>query len=117
MTDFINDTSDLNFFDDNSGIYSKFDKMNLVDFYLFNIFIHHGDFWNHNYYIIRNKMPSKFFLIPWDFDNSFGQYSWYKYEPDNIFSCFGRNLLFERLRNNEKFIKELSIRWAALRAD
>ena len=62
-------------------------------------------------------MPSKFFFIPWDFDNSFGQYGWYKYEADYVFNPDGRNLLFQRLCNNEEFIREVKIRWAELRAD
>ena len=117
LTNFINNTNKMEFFNYNTGIYSKFDKKNLIDFYLFNTFIYHRDFWNHNYYLVRNTMPNKFFLIPWDFDNSFGQLGWFKYDANKIFNPYGRNLLFERLINNEEFMQEVNIRWAELRTD
>ncbi len=112
---FINNTSDTEFFNENTGIFSKFDKMNLIDFYLFNFFILHKDFWNKNYYLVRNSMPSKFFLIPWDFDGSFGQFGWLKYEPNS--TVYFRNLLLQRLLNNKEFMRDLKIRWVELRAD
>ncbi len=117
LTDFINNTSEIEFFNEDRGIFTKFDKTNLIDFSLFNIFIDHRDFWNHNYYLVRNTMPSKFFLIPWDFDISFGQFGWYRYKSDKIYNFNGRNLLFQRLYENEEFIREVKNRWAELRAD
>ncbi len=74
LIDFINDSPDDEFFNSTYGIYSKFEKINLIDFFLFNFFNYHRDFWNKNYFLIRDTAPSKFHLIPWDFDGSFGQY-------------------------------------------
>ena len=57
MTDlfnFVSNTSDEVFFDSRTGIYSKFDKLNLIDFFLYNFFISHKDFWNTNYFIRGN---------------------------------------------------------------
>jgi len=117
LTYYINNTSEMEFFNENTGIFSKFDKMNLIDFFLFNIFINHIDFWNKNYYLVRNSIPSKFFLIPWDFDGSFGKMGWRKFDSKNTV-CFGeRNLLYFRLFNNTEFKQEVKIRWAELRAD
>ena len=65
---FMKNTSNVEFFNETTGIFSKFDKKNLIDFYLFNVFINHIDFWSKNYYLVRNSIPSKFFLITWDFD-------------------------------------------------
>ncbi len=117
LTLFINNTSNMEFFNETTGIFSKFDKMNLIDFYLFNFFILHKDFWSKNYYLVRNSMPSKFFLIPWDFDGSFGQLGWKEYDSKKT-NCFGSgNVLFERLVHNKEFVQEVNIRWAELRAD
>ncbi|MFX1500040.1 MAG: CotH kinase family protein [Promethearchaeota archaeon] len=117
LTLFINNTSNQEFFDKTTGIFTKFDKMNLIDFYLFNFFILHNDFWSKNFYLVRNSMPSKFFLIPWDFDGSFGQYGWIKYDSNTRdYFCRG-NVLFERLVQNEEFIQEVNLRWVELRAN
>ncbi|MFX0072620.1 MAG: CotH kinase family protein [Candidatus Hermodarchaeota archaeon] len=79
---FVRDSSNQEFFDPETGIYSKFDKLNLIDFFIYNFFILHKDFWSQNYYIIRDTYPSKFILIPWDFDSDFGQYMKRKFDAD-----------------------------------
>ncbi len=117
LTYYINDTSEMEFFNENTGIFSKFDKMNLIDFYLFNFFINHIDFWTKNYYLVRNSIPSKFFLIPWDFDGSFGKMGWKKFDSKSTVYFGGRNLLYFRLFHNKEFMQEVKIRWAELRAD
>ncbi len=114
---FINNTSNVEFFNETTGIFSKFDKKNLIDFYLFNFFILHKDFWSKNYYLVRNSIPSKFFLIPWDFDGSFGQLGWKKYDSNSEVYFQRRNLLYLRLSLNKEFMQEVKIRWAELRAD
>jgi hypothetical protein len=122
MTDlfnFVSNTSDEVFFDSRTGIYSKFDKLNLIDFFLYNFFINHKDFWNTNYFIVRNTEPSKFYLIPWDFDGSFGQRGWtifdYKENPES--KIFDENELFNRLICNEEFMKDCKNRWSYLREE
>ena len=114
LTDFINKTSDHVFFNVNNGIFSKFDKKNLIDFYLFNFFILHRDFWSCNYYLVRNTNPSKFSLIPWDFDGCFGQLGWREYDYTKV-DTYYRNLLWDRLMKNKPFIEELKERWKDLR--
>ncbi|MBD3255502.1 MAG: hypothetical protein GF383_10435 [Candidatus Lokiarchaeota archaeon] len=114
---FVNSEPNEVFFDSEEGIYSKFDKLNLIDFYLYNFLIDHGDFWVKNYFIVRNTHPEKFFLIPWDFDDSFGQYGGNKYEWD--FNCDreikASNQLFNRLINNKEFKLDCQNRWEELR--
>ena len=122
MTDlisFVRNSNDSEFFKSKSGIYSKFNKLNLIDFYLFNFFILHKDFWSQNYFLVRNDYPSKFFLIPWDFDSSFGQYLDRKYSSseDPTPEAISRNYLYCRLLNNEEFRNELKIRWFQLREE
>jgi spore coat protein CotH len=116
LISFINNTSDDVFFDPLKGIFSKFDKLNLIDFYIFNFFIQHKDFWSKNYFIIRQSYPNKFFLIPWDFDSSIGG-RWGLYDPEeNRESTIrNKNILFDRLLNNEEFKHACKNRWIDIR--
>jgi len=120
MTDlvsFVRDSSDLEFFDPTTGVYSIFDKQNLIDFFLFNFFILHDDFWDHNYFIVRNSYPSKFFLVPWDFDRCFGLWLRRESSFDDNHEEFLRanNELLNRLLNDEEFIQGCRNRWSYLR--
>lgn len=117
LISFVTNTTDNEFFNPETGIYALFDKLNLIDFFLFNYFILHGDFWNTNYYIVRNSNPNKFFLVPWDFDGSLGQRGWTLFDsdenPEN--KIFSKNELYRRLLNNEDFKQECKNRWIYLR--
>ncbi len=117
ITDFITNTSDDVFFDPNQGIFSKFSKINLIDFFIFNFFIDHRDFWNKNYYIVRDSYPNLFFLIPSDYDGSFGQYGWNFYDAEDNPETFIRNnnRLFARLIDNADFMEDSKKRWFELR--
>jgi len=117
LTYFINKSNEDDFFDPSSGVYSKFDKKNLVDFLIFNFFILHEDFWSKNYFLARNSYPSKFFLIPWDYDGSFGQLGILRSDPDTNpeEEIHLKNKLFARLMDNPKFIKDCNDRWGYLR--
>ncbi len=114
---FFTNTTDSEFFHPTDGIYTKYYKENLIDFYVFNFFIDHQDFWNHNYYIVRNSHPGKFFLIPWDFDLSFGQYIWKEYDANiNREGEIRRlNILYNRLLSNQSFREDCKNRWFELR--
>ncbi|TFF88759.1 MAG: hypothetical protein EU548_08455 [Promethearchaeota archaeon] len=111
---FVQNSPDEVFFD---TVYSKFDKQNLIDFYVFNFFILHDDFWDHNYFIVRNTNPNKFFLVPWDFDRCFGQWLRRSSSPHTNHDEFIKqnNLLFSRLLDNEKFRLDCKNRWFELR--
>jgi len=119
LVNFIHNTSDEDFFHPESGIYSKFHKRNLVDFYVYNFFILHQDFWNKNLFIVRNTNPNKFYLVPWDFDRSFGQYIWKSSDPyKNIEQDIrNRNEMYARLLDNESFVKDCNARWNWLREE
>jgi len=119
LISFIRYSNDSTFFNSESGIYSKFNKLNLLDFYLFNFFILHKDFWSQNYFLVRNDHPNKFFLIPWDFDSSFGQYfdREYSSREDPTSDIISRNYLYSRLLSNEEFNNELKNRWFQLREE
>ncbi|MBD3341280.1 MAG: hypothetical protein GF353_19390 [Candidatus Lokiarchaeota archaeon] len=113
----IRDSSDEQLFNESNGIFTVFHKENLIDFFIFNFFILHKDFWSQNYFLVRNTHPSKFFLIPWDFDSSFGQFLGREYEADENpeYDIKKRNYLFYRLLNNAEFMKEAKERWFDLR--
>jgi hypothetical protein len=117
LVSFVSTTSDSEFFDPNTGVYSVFDKQNLIDFFLFNFFILHDDFWDHNYFIVRNTYPSKFFLVPWDFDRCFGL--WLRressYDENHEEFLISNNELFNRLLSDEEFIQACKDRWRYLR--
>ncbi|TFF90864.1 MAG: hypothetical protein EU548_00860 [Promethearchaeota archaeon] len=117
LTYFIRYSSNQEFFDPNSGVFSLFNKENLMDFFLFNFFILHKDFWSQNYFIIRDTYPAYFCLIPWDFDSSFGQYMNRKYDADENpeSEILTRNYLYNRLLQNEEFKSDLKSRWKQLR--
>ena len=114
---FVSDSSEEELFHPETGIYSKFDKLNLIDFYIFNYFILHEDFWDKNYFLVRNTYPGKFFLIPWDYDYCFGQFAWNEYDPERNEESDIRQLnnLFNRLLNNEDYRTCVKDRWFNLR--
>ena len=116
LISFINDTSDEVFFNPINGIYSKFDKLNLIDFYIFNFFIQHKDFWSKNYFIVRQTYPNKLFLIPWDFDSSIGgRWGLYDAEENRESTIREKNILYNRLLNNDDFKHDCKNRWIDLR--
>jgi hypothetical protein len=119
LIEFINNSDDDDFFDPKSGVYTIFDKQNLIDFYVYNYFILHEDFWSTNFFIVRNTYPSKFFLIPWDFDHALGQYMdktyYYYMNPESVIRKY--NELYNRLLDNEEFRKECKNRWFELREE
>ncbi len=119
LIDFINNSKDEEFFNDKKGIYSIFDKQNLIDFYVYNYFILHEDFWRKNYFIVRNSEPSKFFLVPWDFDHALGQYmdKTYPFYMDPESELRKNNELYNRLLDNKEFRMECKLRWFQLREE
>ena len=116
LFDFINNTPDSTFYNPSWGIYSKFDKQNLIDFFVFNFFISHDDFWYKNYFVVRNTKPAKFFLCPWDFDGSFGQWGWQlNFKIGGVASAREGSVLFNRLLNSVEFKQDCVNRWIELR--
>jgi len=116
---FINNSTDAEFYDPLTGIYAKFDTQNLIDFYVYNYFTYHEDFWKKNYFIMRDTYPNKFFLIPWDFDGSLGQWGEAIYSAKTNPEDYIRNnnALFERLLDDDYFRKACKKRWFELRKD
>ena len=117
LVEFITDTDDKEFFNKSNGIFTIFDEQNLIDFYVYNFFILHKDFWEANYFIIRNSYPNKLWLFPWDYDNSWGQSLRYKTPSTENHTSKIRelNALYDRLLQNETFLENCTSRWKELR--
>ena len=117
LTKFVNNSDDDEFFNPETGIYTKFERLNLIDFFIYNFYILHIDFWYKNYFIVRNTNPNKFYLVPWDFDGSLGQFGWELHPSDSNHerNIIHNNRLFERLITNEDFMNECKNRWFQLR--
>ena len=66
---------------------------------------------------VRNTYPSKFFLVPWDFDGCFGQKGIEKFSPTEDYLSLIKDVngLYERLLDNEEFKLECKNRWNYLR--
>ena len=105
LIDFVNNSVNSSFYHPKNGIFANFSEINLIDFFLFNFFILHGDFWDKNYFIARNSHDSLFYLIPWDFDISFGQNATKLYDNTSkpIEEIRLKNRLYDRLLYNQTF--------------
>lgn len=119
LTQFVETSSDLEFFDETNGVFSRFDKDSLIDFFLFLVMSVNPDTWWKNYFICRQTKPGKWFLIPWDFDGCFGQWGWYDNynENDSLMSWASINYLFRRLIYNTSFKQDCITRWNYLRSE
>jgi len=117
LIDLVNNSVNSTFYHPQNGIYANFSEINLIDFFLFNFFILHGDFWDKNYFILRNSHDTLFYLIPWDFDISFGQNATTEYgnETNPALEIGLKNRLYERLLQNKTFRENCSDRWTELR--
>ena len=119
LIDFVNNSVNSSFYHPKNGIFANFSEINLIDFFLFNFFILHGDFWDKNYFIARNSHDSLFYLIPWDFDISFGQNATKLYDNTSkpIEEIRLKNRLYDRLLYNQTFRQNCTNRWNDLRSN
>ncbi|MFX1280425.1 MAG: CotH kinase family protein [Promethearchaeota archaeon] len=73
ITGFIQNSSETEFFDEQSGIYTIFDKESLIDNLLFGLLTGHEIGEGFSYYLILNHyLGAKFSMIPWNFAQSWG---------------------------------------------
>jgi len=119
LIEFVNNSINSTFYHPQNGIYANFSEINLIDYFLFNFFILHGDFWDKNYFIARNSHDTLFYLIPWDFDISFGQNATKEYNNETVptSEICSKNRLYDRLLYNQTFRQNCSDRWNELRGD
>ncbi|MHA1728345.1 MAG: CotH kinase family protein [Promethearchaeota archaeon] len=73
LTSFISNSSEEDFFNENNGIFTKFNKDLLINNLLFGLFLGHGVIEGSSYYLVYNqKNEAKFSFLPWNFEQSWG---------------------------------------------
>ena len=114
---FVSKATDREFFDIKSGIASRVDIDNCIDFYLLVLFTSNMDGVDKNFILARDmqvaRLPQRhFFFVPWDYDATFGR-NWdgSSVEPTEWLS----NHLFDRLLGNGLYKQKLRARWRQLR--
>lgn len=114
---FVSRATDADFFHPETGIASRLDMDNAIDFHLLVLLTSNMDGIDKNFLIARNA-PTKaapkprFFFAPWDYDATFGR-NWEasRVEPTAWLS----NHLFNRLLSNQDYQKKFAARWRHLR--
>ncbi|MFX1523651.1 MAG: CotH kinase family protein [Promethearchaeota archaeon] len=129
LTEFINNASEPEYFDNLSGIFSFFDKNSIIDTLLFGLFVGHEILEGSSYYLIYNhKAPAKFTFIPWNFAQSWG-YSEHGLIPNDIWlneddnqidsvvwsNLYHRLLFPENFLINFEFLSDVINRWNYIR--
>jgi spore coat protein CotH len=131
LTEFIHNTSEVNFFNEEYGIFSIFDKGEIIDNLLFGLLVGHEIIEGSSYYLINNQeFNPEFFFLPWDFGQSWGftKYGsipndyWINEINDEITSvCWSKlyyRLLFPNIPSiNDGFIAEIKNRWSYVRSN
>lgn len=117
LNGFVSQASDKDFFDARTGIASRLDIGNAIDFHLLVLMTSNIDGIIKNYLLARDapspRQPApKFFFVPWDYDATFGR-NWdgSRVGPDVWLS----NRLFDRLMGNAFYRPLLIKRWQELR--
>ncbi|MHA1688155.1 MAG: CotH kinase family protein [Promethearchaeota archaeon] len=73
LENFILTSSDKEFFNNESGIFTKINRTQIIDLILFELFIGHDSIEGSKIFIIRKEnLNSTFYFAPWDFDMSWG---------------------------------------------
>jgi spore coat protein CotH len=114
---FVSTAKDTEFFDANSGIASRLDLDNTIDFHLLILLTSNMDGHDKNIIFARDAPSAdvpqpRFFFAPWDYDATFGR-NWNatRVEPTEWLS----NHLFDRLLNDATYRKKFVARWRQLR--
>jgi len=87
LIDFVLNSAEEEFFDENTGIFSLIDKNSVIDNFLFGLFTGNNIIEGYSYYLIYNHEKAEnsagFSFLPWHFEQSFG-YSKYGKIPQNL---------------------------------
>ena len=115
---FVSSAPEAEFFHDQTGIGSRLDLDNAIDFHLLILLISNSDGITKNYFIARDaEVPGqprpRFFFAPWDADGTFGR-NW-DASPYPA-SAWLSNHLFERLLGHAPYREKFAARWTQLRA-
>ena len=115
---FVSQASEAEFNDPNTGIGSRLDLDNAIDFHLLVLLTSNHDGITKNFILARDAVapgapPARFFFVPWDYDATFGR-NWDGSRVDA--TAWLSNHLFERLHASPAFRKKFAARWRQLRA-
>jgi len=117
LNQFVATATDANFANAQSGIGSRLDIDNAIDFHLLVLLTSNMDGFDKNFILARNAVTEahpvpRFFFVPWDYDATFGR----NWEGSPVEPTFWlSNHLFDRLLSHEVFRRKYSDRWQALR--
>ncbi|MHA2051935.1 MAG: CotH kinase family protein, partial [Promethearchaeota archaeon] len=131
LTGFIHNSTENEFFNNDTGIFSIFNKDSIINNFLFSLLVGHEITEGSSYYLALNqKSESGFFFLPWDFSQSWG-YNKHGTIPSNLWLNENQNviesvvwsklyyrLLFpENPSINDEFMAEIIGRWNFLKVD
>ena len=72
LVEFVLNSTEEDFFDDNTGIFTKFNKDSLIDNLLFGLLTGHEIIEGSSFYLVYDKNTAKYDLLPWNFGQSWG---------------------------------------------
>jgi len=130
LTKFILNTSEEDFFNEDHGVFTIFEKSEIIDNLLFGLLTGHEIIEGSSYYLIYNqKSPTGFFFLPWNFAQSWGfsqdglisNEIWLndiQNEIDSVvWSKLYHRLLFPSNSSiNDEFVSEIKNRWSYVRS-
>lgn len=105
------------FFHSETGIVSRLDMDNAIDFHLLVLITSNGDGIDKNFFFVRDAQQSgkpnpRFFFAPWDYDGSFGR-NWNGSPfPSTVWLS---HFLFERLLRDKAYREHFVARWNYLK--
>ena len=113
---FVSTSPDADFFQPQTGIASRLDLDNAIDFHLLVLLTSNTDGITKNFILARGKLdagtPARFFFAPWDYDATFGR-NWNATEVAP--TLWLSNHLFNRLLGNREYRDRFVARWKQLR--
>src|ERR1051325_9119564 len=117
FTRFVSSTPDAQFFHPSTGIESRLDLDNAIDFHLLVLLTSNMDGITKNFILARQRPIAgapgpRFFFAPWDYDGTFGR----NWDASPVApSAWLSNHLFDRLQANPAFRDRFAARWKQLR--
>ncbi len=117
LNQFVATATDAEFTNAQSGIGSRLDVDNAIDFHLLVLFTSNMDGFDKNFILARDAASVAhpvplFFFVPWDYDATFGR----NWEGSPVEPTFWlSNNLFDRLLSHDVFRQKYLHRWQALR--
>ena len=114
---FVSTAPDAKFFDPQTGIESRLDLDNAIDFHLLVLLTSNGDGITKNFILARDGQESgvpsqRFFFVPWDYDGTFGRNWDASPVPPSVWLS---NNLFDRLLGQAAYRARFAARWRQLR--